>query len=209
MHKYMWEKLIGIIIFLILIYLLNFFNLPLAGNLKAAIYDTAVQDFQFEKIQTYPVFNRLKNLYPFGLSGDDGENSNEEVVLKPQLIFPVEGAVAGKYGLRKDPFTGVTQMFYGIDFTTVSRAPVTASASGQVIKIYEQPVYGLTVEIEHVSGISCIYAMLGEVLVEETDSVQQGKIIGYTAEEENPLLHFQIRKEGHPVDPQDYFSGTN
>ncbi len=206
MHTYMWEKVMGIIVFLIVIYMLNIINLPLAGNLKEAVHDITVQNFQFDNIQLHPVFNGLKDIYPFASTNKNGENVTEEVLSKPELIFPVEGAIAGKYGLRKDPFTGVTQMYYGIDLTTASRAPVVAAASGQIVKIYEKPALGLTVEIEHPGGISCIYAMLGEITVEEKDLVQQGQIIGYTAEEENPLLHFQIRKEGHPVDPQDYYS---
>lgn len=207
MHKYMWEKVTGIIIFLFLIYLLNFFNYPLAGNLKETIYGITVQNIQFDNLQVHPVFKELRDFYPFTLTTHEEENSSKEP--EPEFIFPVEGAIAGKYGLRKDPFTGVTQMYYGIDLAAAPGAPVAAVASGQVVKIYEKPVCGLTVEIEHAGGISSIYAMLGEITVKENNLVEKGQIIGCAAEEENPLIHFQIRKEGHPVDPQNYFSRLN
>ncbi len=213
MHKYLWEKTLGIIIFLIVLYLFNFFNFPLAQGIKGKLYQATIQHIEItdysERIAS--VFQGLPHLTPFVSDvsvkeSDESDDIEKTGILDFQFILPVEGSVAGKYGLREDPFSGVSRMCYGIDIITSPEAQVAAAAPGVVKEVGEHSIYNRMVKIEHESGISCVYGNLGEVMVEENDSVEPGDMIGFMLGEENPLLHFQLRKEGRPVDPLNFFS---
>lgn len=213
MHKFLWEKTLVTVVFLIFVYLLSFFSFPLAVTLREAVYHAAAENLDITRYSGHmePVFSGIRELYPFGFleekvleeepSGDPGEKDM-------QFVLPVEGPVAGKFGLREDPFTGTRQMHYGIDLMGAPREPVVSIEDGQVSAVYEHPLQGHTVEVSHQGQITSYYAGLGEVVIEENTPVNRGETIGFLKEEDNPLLHFQIREMGHPVDPLDYFPGT-
>lgn len=213
MHKYLWEKTLCIVVILIFVYLLSFFSFPLAVTLREKIHHAAVENLDISAYSEniMPVISGVRGLYPFGFleeripeDGPSGDTKEKEL----QFMLPVEGLVAGKYGLREDPFTGTNQMFYGVDLMGSPQGTVVSVESGQITAVYEHHLYGYTVEVSHQEGFTSVYASLGEVLVKENDPIKQGETIGFLKEEDNPLLHFQIRKMGHPVDPLDYLPGT-
>lgn len=214
MHKYLWEKTILIVVALIFVYLLSFFSFPLAMNLREKIYHTAVENLDISGYseQILPVFSGVRELHPFGFFLDERipeeEPSEDPVREDLRFTLPVEGLIAGKFGLREDPFTGTSQMYYGVDLMGSFQGTVVSVESGQVTAVYEHHQKGQTVEVSHQEGFTSVYAGLGEVLVKENDSIKQGETLGFLKEEDNPLLHFQIRKMGHPVDPLDYLPGT-
>ncbi len=213
MHKFLWEKTLVIVVFLIFVYLLSFFSFPLAVTLRETIYHAAAENLDISRYTQHmePVFSGVRELYPFGFLEEkvpEEEPSGDPKEKDMQFVLPVEGLVAGKFGLREDPFTGTSQMHYGIDLMGAPQESVISVESGQVSAVYEHPLHGHTVEVSHQGQITSYYAGLGEVVVEENDPVNRGDTIGFLKEEDNPLLHFQIREMGHPVDPLDYFPGT-
>ena len=217
MHKYLWEKTLSIIVFLIIVYIISFLNFSQAQNIQGSIYQVTVQhlDVNAYSNKMASFFQEYVFLKPFtsqvDLKGpeDEGKEVKETSVSDLTFVLPVEGSVAGRYGLREDPFTGVSRMCYGIDIITSPKALVSASAPGTVKKINTHSIYNLTVEIKHEGGISCIYGNLGEVTVEKEDRVEPGHVIANMKEEENPVLYFQVRKEGRPVDPLKFISGID
>jgi murein DD-endopeptidase MepM/ murein hydrolase activator NlpD len=69
--------------------------------------------------------------------------------------------------------------------------------------------YGTLVVVSHGNGISTAYAHMSALLVGEGDTVSQGETIGRIGNEGNstgPHLHFEVRRDGEPVDPLGYVS---
>ena len=101
----------------------------------------------------------------------------------------------------------------GIDFEAPSGSGVKAAADGIITDICEDDAYGTTIEITHADGMVSRYCNLStDRLVEKGDTIKQGQVIsnvGKTAlyeSMEKTHLHFELRKDGELVDPQQYIS---
>ena len=83
-----------------------------------------------------------------------------------------------------------------------------AARSGRVVFIdANMPGYGKTVILEHGDGFSTVYAWNGELLVQLGQTVSQATpiaTIGSSGRATAPSLHFEIRRQGKPVDPLQY-----
>ncbi|UNC90924.1 M23 family metallopeptidase [Candidatus Contubernalis alkaliaceticus] len=215
MHKYLWEKTLAIVVLLIFVYLLSFFSFPLAVTVREKIYDTTTEHMNLPGYSRHleSVFKGMSEIYPFGFleekTPEEPEALEQGKEKQLDFVLPIQGVIAGKFGLRDDPFTGISQMYYGVDLMGPSEGTVVSVETGKVKGIYQDNIYGQTVEVEHQKGFNSVYSGLGEIIVDESDPVEKGQTIGFLKEEDNPLLHFQIRKLGHPVDPLDYFPGTS
>ena len=88
---------------------------------------------------------------------------------------------------------------------------VIASLSGDVVSVKEDSLLGNVVEIEHDNGIVTQYQSIKNIKVKEGDTVEQGEKIAASGtslynEKAGVHVHFEIRKDGVPVNPLDYFN---
>lgn len=107
-------------------------------------------------------------------------------------------------------FDGVSK---GVDIAGRVGDPVYASASGRVVYSGEGiPAYGKLVIIQHNSTFLSVYAHNSQIVVKERQNVAKGQKIaevGSTGANQTKL-HFEIRRQGKPVDPMQYLpSRTN
>jgi stage II sporulation protein Q len=87
---------------------------------------------------------------------------------------------------------------------------VIASLSGEVVTVKEDTLLGNVVEIEHDNGIVTQYQSIKNIKVKAGDMVEQGDKIATAGtsvfnEKAGVHVHFEIRKDGVPVNPLDYF----
>lgn len=95
----------------------------------------------------------------------------------------------------------------GMDIAGNMGDPVYSAFDGEVIQCGEYGTYGNKIMIKHEDGIETIYAHLSEFNVCIGDEVKKGDIIGLvgnTGRSTGPHLHFEVRLNGNPVDPQKY-----
>ena len=119
----------------------------------------------------------------------------------PSFIWPLSGRLSSPFGPRWG------RMHYGIDIAVSEGTSVKASASGTVLRAFNNGGYGLFVEIDHGGGWVTRYGHNSKLLVKPGDHVSRGEVIsksGNTGTSTGPHLHFEIRKNGTPVDPQLY-----
>jgi len=129
-------------------------------------------------------------------------------LFKTKLLFPVEGKIVGKFGFKRDPKYGTITKNNGIDISAEFGEPVKAIADGKVVFADNFLGYGKLVIIDHGDGFISLYAHLSTISVETGNDVSQGTIIGLvgdTGSLNEPQLHFEIRRDGQPVDPMHYF----
>jgi murein DD-endopeptidase MepM/ murein hydrolase activator NlpD len=113
------------------------------------------------------------------------------------------------------PFRNLIGEHPAIDIRAKQGSTLKASASGYVAKVKFNGTRDYAyIMIVHADGYSTVYAHTSEVIVKEDDFVFQGQVIGKTGGmpgtigagyfTTGPHLHFEIRKEGIPVNPLDY-----
>uniref|UniRef100_UPI0025F00FB2 M23 family metallopeptidase n=1 Tax=uncultured Aureimonas sp. TaxID=1604662 RepID=UPI0025F00FB2 len=85
--------------------------------------------------------------------------------------------------------------------------PVRATGQGRVISAGDQGGYGLAVEIDHGNGITSRFAHMSRIDVSVGQTVAAGSrrgLIGSTGRSTGPHLHYEVRVNGEPVNPQRY-----
>ncbi|MBZ0155168.1 MAG: M23 family metallopeptidase [Alphaproteobacteria bacterium] len=123
---------------------------------------------------------------------------------KERLKMPVPGRISSGYGLRHDPLDGKLKQHNGMDIALPEGTPVTPAAPGKVVFSGYSGGYGNCVIIEHGDGMTSLYAHNSENLVKAGEVVDTNTIIalsGATGRSTGPHLHFEVRKEGVPVNP--------
>lgn len=122
--------------------------------------------------------------------------------------WPVDGGwVSSGFGRRADPFTGQQSMHEGMDIATRLGSQILATSDGLVTFSGEKAGYGLMVEITHDSALVTRYAHTSAALVKVGDRVQKGQAIaqvGTSGRSTGPHLHFEVLRDGNPVNPQRY-----
>lgn len=123
-----------------------------------------------------------------------------------QWVYPIPGStLAGKYGGEHQ------RKHAGIDLKADKGTKIQSASNGVVVSATSDRNYGNKVVVRHDNGLETVYAHNSENLVKEGDKVKAGQVIalvGNTGRITNPCCHFEIRKEGAPIDPEVIFDTT-
>jgi len=117
-----------------------------------------------------------------------------------QWAWPVEGQVVRM-------FHAGDSLAKGIDITAQQGAEIHAASSGKVVYAGTGIVgYGKLIIIKSSEAFLSAYADNDQILVKEGDSVRTGDRIATMGlgRDSRPVLHFEIRYNGEPVDPLSY-----
>lgn len=134
-----------------------------------------------------------------------------ELVASTPTVWPVHGAVNSGFGIRPDPFTGQPAFHEGVDISTARSEPVFATADGVVMRSGWAGEYGKAIALAHGDRYETVYGHLEETLVAEGQKVHRGDrvgLVGSTGRSTAPHLHYEVRVDGHPVNPLEYILET-
>ncbi len=125
------------------------------------------------------------------------------------LRMPLAGepSLTSSFGYRVDPFLGRLALHPGVDLAEAFGADIRAAAAGRIVHAGPAGGYGIMVEIDHGNGLATRYAHMSEALVEEGQEVDKGAVLGRlgsTGRSTGPHLHYEVRVDGEPVDPERY-----
>ncbi|HVY55588.1 MAG TPA: peptidoglycan DD-metalloendopeptidase family protein [Thermodesulfobacteriota bacterium] len=126
-------------------------------------------------------------------------------VISSELVWPLPGKISSGYGRRGSRY------HWGIDIPAPNGTPIRAAADGLVLISSDGmngfSGYGRIVIIEHGKGISTLYAHNSRNDVKPGTCVRAGETIaevGATGNATGSHLHFEVRKNGKPVNPLNY-----
>jgi murein DD-endopeptidase MepM/ murein hydrolase activator NlpD len=142
--------------------------------------------------------------------------NKEKMLTSIPAIMPVSNKdlrrTASGWGYRFHPIYKVRKFHYGMDFTSPTGTPVYATGDGKVTEIKgsrrSRSGYGLVITIDHGFGYETLYAHLNAFNVKPGQQVKRGEIIGYvgnTGGSTAPHLHYEVHRNGNPVNPQYYY----
>ena len=141
-----------------------------------------------------------------------GENRSALLPAIP-AIQPIENhdltLIASGFGYRIHPIYKIPKMHQGIDFSAPVGTPVYATGEGVVSAVVRsERGLGNQIIIDHGKGYTTLYACMDEMLVRRGEQVKRGDQIGTVGDSGlsvAPHLHYEVRLNGEPMNPINYF----
>ncbi|HAF42772.1 MAG TPA: M23 family peptidase [Sphingobium sp.] len=119
--------------------------------------------------------------------------------------LPIAGTVTSGFGMRLHPLLGIHRFHSGVDLAAAKGTVVSAPSSGTVTRAQWAGGYGLLVELDN-GNDTMRFAHLSRISVAVGQQVRQGETVGYvgaTGLATGAHLHYEVRKNGHAIDPLD------
>jgi murein DD-endopeptidase MepM/ murein hydrolase activator NlpD len=122
-------------------------------------------------------------------------------------LWPLRGPIVSRFGSRLDPYTGDAEMHPGLDISGNSGSAVKAPADGEVVYADRKSDYGNLIILDHGNGLTTRYGHLNRFNVHVGQQIKKGDVIasvGMTGRATAPHLHYEVRQDDRPVNPQLY-----
>lgn len=127
-------------------------------------------------------------------------NSNNSI----NWSWPYQGQLLEKFS--------PSNRHFGIDIAGALSDQVLAAGDGVIAYSGYMKGYGNLIIIKHDSRYFSAYGYNSKIVVREGDIVKGGAVIGLLGvggDNKRPMIHFQIRFQGKPVDPLKYLPKIN
>lgn len=113
------------------------------------------------------------------------------------------------FGDKLDPVYKTPTVHTGVDFGAPEGTLVVATADGVVTDVdYKARIHGMMVTVTHRSGYTTVYAHLSEISVRPGQRLKRYDkigLVGNTGKSTAPHIHYEIHKNGKPINPVTYF----
>lgn len=122
-------------------------------------------------------------------------------------VAPAQGRISSRFGSRYHPILKRRKLHTGEDIAAGHGTPFRAAHGGRVLYAGWQTAYGNTIIIDNGNGTTTLYGHASKLRVRAGQPVRAGQSIGNvgsTGWSTGPHLHFEVRKNGRPVDPTKY-----
>ena len=141
---------------------------------------------------------RGAGLAPARRAGATGADARAAPAGQPAFIWPARGPILGTFDDAKNK---------GLNIGGAAGDPVNASADGRVVYSGNGlRGYGNLIIIKHDATFLTAYAHNRALMVKEGDAVTKGQKIAEmgNSDSDRVMLHFEVRRQGKPVDPLKY-----
>ncbi len=119
-------------------------------------------------------------------------------------IWPAQGWLSDRFGVRSDPFTGEHGYHQGLDISADKGQPVFATADGLVESASYNGDYGNMVVLKHGFDLTTRYGHMSGFAVKVGQKVKRGTVIGFvgaTGRATGAHVHYEILANGKLIDP--------
>jgi septal ring factor EnvC (AmiA/AmiB activator) len=127
---------------------------------------------------------------------------------KGRLSLPVKGTIVDHFGRHKHPEFDTFTVSNGISVSAPAGAPIHAVFDGEVIFADYFKGYGNMIIVDHGGGFFSLYAHASSVAKKVGAKVARNDVLASVGNQDSskgPMLYFEIRYQGKPVDPAPWF----
>ncbi|QPJ66017.1 MAG: peptidoglycan DD-metalloendopeptidase family protein [Candidatus Nitrohelix vancouverensis] len=128
---------------------------------------------------------------------------------KGRLQLPVDGKILNRFGEQKHKDFGAIIVYNGVNIEASKGDAVRAVSSGTTLFADFLEGYGNLVILGHGKEYHSLYGHLDDIITEVGKTVRTGQIIGRSGDTgsiEGETLYFEIRHNGKPVEPTQWFA---
>jgi murein DD-endopeptidase MepM/ murein hydrolase activator NlpD len=136
-----------------------------------------------------------------------GLETKRNLLASTPSVIPTSGWISSRFGRRKSPFTGLSELHKGMDIAGREGTLIKATANGTVAFAGKKGLLGKIIVIDHGHGISTRYGHCSKLVKKPGEKVARGDVIahmGNTGRSTGPHLHYEIRLNGIQVNPEKY-----
>jgi len=139
--------------------------------------------------------------------------NKEQLLASTPAIQPISNKslnrLASGFGYRVDPVYKTVKFHAGLDFAAPLGTPIYATADG-IVRVAGNlgNGYGNHVVLNHGYGYETLYGHMYRIGVKNGHRVKRGEVIGYvgsTGKSTGPHCHYEVHKNGRPLDPVYFF----
>ena len=126
------------------------------------------------------------------------------------LDWPVTGKLVSRFGRSRADRFGTTINRNGVEISAGEGQPVRAVHGGTVVYAAPFVGYGTLVIIDHGDNAFTMYGHLQQATVTQGARVTKGSTVGRAGRNPNgqPVVYFEVRIDGRPVDPVQWLRGA-
>jgi murein DD-endopeptidase MepM/ murein hydrolase activator NlpD len=162
---------------------------------------------QYEQVRAMLGADRPQDTASVWLPPAGGEAREEAATAadSAQAALPTAWPLTTRGFITRELLGRIPGQHPGIDIAVAEGSYVRAAGSGVVAQAGEDDVYGMFVRIRHPGGYESVYGHASELFVAEGDTVRRNEVIalsGNTGTSTAPHLHFEIWRNGAPIDPR-------
>lgn len=176
----------------------------LEAQIKLEKEKLALQEKQAKAIQSQIASGKIQQTGSISTNSSPTTNQN---------LSGWSGTISSGYGNRT--LNGKNEFHRGIDIAMAKGTRLDANISGKVVasgdakKNGMSSTYGNVVVIQDTNGMKHIYAHLDQAIAKLGDTITAGMqigTIGSTGNSTGNHLHYEINKNGNPIDPSNYLN---
>jgi len=126
---------------------------------------------------------------------------------KGRMSLPVRGDIVETYGKHKHPDFNSYTFSKGLSISAGSGSEIRAIYEGSVIFAEYFKGFGNMVIVDHGGGYFSLYAHAARILKKVGTEVTRNEVVATVGDMDSargPLLYFEIRHQGKPVDPAEW-----
>jgi murein DD-endopeptidase MepM/ murein hydrolase activator NlpD len=127
--------------------------------------------------------------------------------------YPRVSSMTSFFGYRSDPFNSDHAEFHpGIDFQGRKGDEVRSTANGRIVFAGWSNGYGNCIRIQHANDFETLYGHLSRIGVKVGEQVTVGEkigAVGSTGHSTGTHLHYEVRKNGKPINPVKFLTLNN
>ena len=139
-----------------------------------------------------------------GAGAEAGVSAGSIVHDLKTFMQSLAGRVTSSFGHRADPMTGSRAFHAGVDIKYPAGSFIYPALPGRVVFSGQTRGYGNLIILAHADGFTTSYGHNSSNLIPAGEVVDQKMpiaIVGATGRATGPHLHFEVRRDGRPIDP--------
>jgi len=171
--------------------------------------DQEIDDIEKQKAQYQAQANELDKAANalqdlINLLKENAQKIQYTYVFSGETVQPVVGRIITAFGPKRHERYNISTISNGIDIAVSENTLIRAMSSGTVVFAGPLAGSGRVVIIDHNNGYHSVYSYVNATLVNVGDTVTTGQTIARSGKGPNspePSLHFEIRRNGTPINP--------